>query len=55
VRKDPGLEVELMDGNKGEFSVAVDGRQIKGKDWDNLRPIEDLVGEIGRGEVVSGA
>jgi hypothetical protein len=31
LRKEPGVEVELVDGNRGEFTVLVDGQQVAKK------------------------
>jgi hypothetical protein len=31
LRKEPGLEVELVDGNRGEFTVLVDGQMVTKK------------------------
>jgi thiamine biosynthesis lipoprotein ApbE len=31
LRKEPGLSVDLIDGNRGEFTVLVDGRTVAGK------------------------
>jgi hypothetical protein len=31
LRKEPGVEVELVDGNRGEFTVLVDGREVAKK------------------------
>jgi hypothetical protein len=31
LRKEPGVEVELVDGNRGEFTVLVDGRVVAKK------------------------
>ena len=31
LRKEPGLEVELVDGNRGEFTVLVDGQVVAKK------------------------
>jgi hypothetical protein len=31
LRKEPGVEVELVDGNRGEFTVLVDGRVVAEK------------------------
>ena len=28
LKKEPGLQVEVVDGGKGEFSVQVDGRTV---------------------------
>jgi hypothetical protein len=31
LRKEPGLEVELVDGRRGEFTVLVDGQVVAKK------------------------
>ena len=31
LRKEPGLEVQLVEGNRGEFTVQVDGRVVAKK------------------------
>jgi hypothetical protein len=31
LRQEPGLEVELVDGNRGELTVLVDGREVARK------------------------
>ena len=31
MRKEPGLDVQLIDGNRGEFTVTVDGHQVASK------------------------
>ncbi len=31
LRKEPGVEVELVDGNRGEFTVLVDGQEVAKK------------------------
>jgi hypothetical protein len=31
LRKEPGVEVELVNGNRGEFTVQVDGRTVARK------------------------
>jgi hypothetical protein len=31
LRKEPGVEVELVDGDKGELTVQLDGREIARK------------------------
>ena len=33
LRKEPGVEVELVDGSRGEFTVLVDGRVVAKKGW----------------------
>ncbi|HET6574355.1 MAG TPA: hypothetical protein VFG68_12165 [Fimbriiglobus sp.] len=42
LRQEPGLNVQLVDGNRGEFSVSVNGRQVISKTGDDL-PTEDQV------------
>jgi hypothetical protein len=42
LRNDPNLNVQVVDGNKGEFSVSVDGREVVRKTGDDLPP-EDQV------------
>ena len=39
LRKEPGVEVEVVNGNRGEFTVLVDGRVIaqKGLDFQAVR------------------
>ncbi len=31
LRKEPGAQVEVVNGNKGEFTVTVDGREVARK------------------------
>jgi hypothetical protein len=31
LRQEPGVEVELVDGNRGELTVLVDGREVARK------------------------
>lgn len=31
LRKEPDLDVQLIDGNHGEFTVSVDGHQVASK------------------------
>jgi hypothetical protein len=42
LRKEPGVQVELVDGNRGELSVSVDGRTVAQKQGDSL-PTEEQV------------
>ena len=46
LRKEPGFQVELVDGNRGEFTVLVDGRAVAGKRGDDFPPIEELVAAV---------
>lgn len=47
LRKEPGLDVQLTDGNKGEFTVEVDGRTVSQK-GENLPPVEQVVDAVHR-------
>jgi hypothetical protein len=41
LRQEPGVDVELVDGGKGEFTVTVDGRPVAQKG--NQMPTADEV------------
>jgi hypothetical protein len=46
LRKEPGVEVELVDGKYGEFTVLVDG-QVVAKKWLFFKPsVEKVLGAI---------
>ena len=42
LRKEPGVEVELVDGNRGEFTVLVDGQAVARK-WLIFKPSVEKV------------
>ena len=46
LRNDPNLNVSVVDGNKGEFTVDVDGKRINAKNGESLRDVSDLSSEI---------
>lgn len=54
LRRDPDTRVNVVDGNKGEFTVDVDGRRINGMKGDSLRESRELADEI-RGRRNAGA
>jgi len=37
LKREPGIEVELVDGNRGELTVLMDGRVVA-KKWLFLKP-----------------
>jgi hypothetical protein len=41
-----GVGIDVMDGNKGEFTIEADGRRINGKKGDLLRDPTELAAEI---------
>jgi hypothetical protein len=51
LRKEPGVEVELVDGNRGEFTVLLDGRAVAGKQGDDLPPLEEVVAAVRKAEM----
>jgi hypothetical protein len=46
LKGDPNIRVNIVDGNKGELTVEVDGRRINGKEGDLLRDPTDLAAEV---------
>jgi predicted Rdx family selenoprotein len=56
LRKVPGLDVQLVDGNHGEFSVLVDGRKVAEKRGDTFPSAEEVKAAIrGTGQQLAGA
>jgi hypothetical protein len=45
LKREPGVEVQLLDGGKGEFTVLVDGRQVA-KKGESLPPVEEVVAAV---------
>jgi hypothetical protein len=43
LRKAPGIEVELVDGNRGEFTVLVDGHSVAQKDPTSTPSVEQVL------------
>jgi hypothetical protein len=43
LQKEPGVEVELVDGNRGEFTVLVEGRVVSKKGLIFKPSIEEVV------------
>ena len=43
LRKEPGFQVELVDGNKGEFTVLVNGQPVAQKKGDSFSPVNEVV------------
>jgi hypothetical protein len=48
LRKIPGVYVELIDGNRGEFTVSVDGREVvrKGQELPSVDEVVTAVKEV---------
>ena len=47
LRKEPEIEVEVVDGSRGEFTVSVDGEVVSHK-GDTLPPTEEVVAAVQR-------
>lgn len=45
LRKEPGFQVELVDGNNGEFTVLVNGQAVARK-GEALPPIDEVLGAV---------
>jgi hypothetical protein len=43
LRKEPGVNVQSIDGNRGEFTVTVDGHVVAEKTGDDLPPVDKVV------------
>jgi hypothetical protein len=45
LRKDPGVQVELIEGGKGELTVLVDGREVARK-GDSMPSAEEVLAAV---------
>jgi len=45
LRKEPGVDVQVVDGNRGEFTVLVDGRVVAQK-GDSLPSADDVLAAV---------
>jgi len=43
LRREPGAEVEVVNGNKGELTVSVDGREVARKDGDKMPSADEVL------------
>jgi len=50
LRKEPELQVDVVDGSKGEFTVAVDGEEVARK-GESLPEINEVVAAVRRHEL----
>jgi hypothetical protein len=51
----PGVQVDVVDGAKGEFTVLVDGHEVA-KKGENLPPVEDVLTAVRKaGQATAGA
>jgi hypothetical protein len=45
LRRETGVEVEVTDGGKGEFTVSADGQVVARKD-DALPPVDEVLAAV---------
>jgi hypothetical protein len=53
LRKEPGVEVELLDGNRGELTVLVDGQVVASKQRDEFPAIDQVVSAVRKAETAA--
>jgi hypothetical protein len=46
LKREPGIQVDVVDGAKGEFTVSVDGQQVARKEGDGLPPVEQVLAAV---------
>jgi hypothetical protein len=55
LRKEPGLDVQLIDGAKGEFAVQVDGREVAHEGGESLPSADEVVNAVRKAPQPAGA
>jgi hypothetical protein len=54
LRKEPGVEVEVIDGNRGELTVLVDGKPVA-KKWLAFKPsVEKVLAAVRQAQPAAG-
>jgi hypothetical protein len=46
LRKQPGVDVQVEDGSRGEFTVLVNGEEVAWKTGDGLPKAEDVLAAV---------
>jgi hypothetical protein len=54
LKRQPDVEVELVNGNRGELTVLVDGHDVASKKGDTFPSVEEVVAAV-RGAAPAGA
>jgi hypothetical protein len=54
LKREPDVQVNIVDGNKGEFTVNVDGRAVAHK-ADQMPTVEEVVAAVRRQPTISAA
>jgi len=52
LRKEPGMKVELVNGDHGEFTVSVDGREVARK-GETLPRLDEVVAAVKNAETAA--
>jgi hypothetical protein len=55
LRKEPGVDVDLGNGNKGEFTVSVNGQVVARKDGDSMPSNEEVLAAVRNAGAAAGA
>ncbi len=55
LKKEPGFQVELVEGQKGEFTVSVDGREVARKKGDSLPDVQEVLSAVRQSQAVAAA
>jgi hypothetical protein len=46
LKKEPGVDVQVLDGGHGEFAVSVNGKVVAQKTGDDLPAVESVVAAV---------
>jgi hypothetical protein len=46
LRQEPDVQVEMVNGNRGELTVLVDGHAVAGKQGDNMPSVDEVVAAV---------
>jgi hypothetical protein len=56
LRKEPGVNVQVVDGARGEFTVLADGREVANKTEAGMPSLEDVLAAVRKsGQATAGA
>jgi hypothetical protein len=53
LRKEPGVNMELINGNRGELTVSVNGRTVAAKNGDKMPTEEEVLAAVRNTEMAS--
>jgi hypothetical protein len=54
LRNEPGVNVELVNGNRGELTVSINGRTVATKQGDNMPTQDEVLAAVRNAELVPG-